>query len=236
MRTVLVTGANRGIGREVARQMALSGYRVILTSRDEDKGKQAVDEMKQHFENGGTGDLIYHQLDVTDEKSIQRLSNFVSSEFSALDALVNNAAVSLDRFDSLLDTPVDIYRITLDTNAFAPLRLCQVFLPGMLERNYGRVVNVSSTAGQIGKMVNDKTSYRLSKIALNCLTLMLANSVVGANVLVNAACPGKVRTAMGSSDAPRSVEEGAQGIVWLATLPAGGPQGGFFRDGQALNW
>lgn len=236
MRTILVTGANRGIGREIARQMVLLGYRVILTSRDEDKGKQAVDEMKQRLEKAITGDLIYHQLDVTDEESIQRLSSFVSSEFSALDALVNNAAVSLDKFDSILGTPLDIYRTTLETNVYGPLRLCQVFLPGMLEKDYGRVVNVSSTAGQIGKMVNDKTSYRLSKIALNCLTLMLANSVMGTNVLVNAACPGKVRTNMGSSDAPRSVEEGAQGIVWLATLPAGGPQGGFFRDGQALNW
>lgn len=106
----------------------------------------------------------------------------------------------------------------------------------MLERNYGRVVNVSSGAGQVDDMVNDMTAYRLSKLALNGLTLMLANSLASTNILVNAACPGWVRTDMGSPNAPRSAEEGARGIVWLATLPDDGPQGVFFRDKQSLAW
>jgi NAD(P)-dependent dehydrogenase (short-subunit alcohol dehydrogenase family) len=106
----------------------------------------------------------------------------------------------------------------------------------MLERGYGRVVNVSSGAGQMDDMVDDMTAYRLSKLALNGLTRILANSLRGTNVLVNAACPGWLRTDMGSPNAPRSVEEGAEGIVWLAMLPDGGPQGGFFRDQRELPW
>lgn len=236
MRTAIVTGANRGVGREVARQLVAQGYRVILTSRDERKGKGALSELKQQLGASSPGDLLYHQLDVTNEESIQRLYRFIHSEFTAIDVLVNNAAILLDQYGRVSQTPLDIYRTTMETNVYGPLRLCQVFLPSMLECNYGRIVNVSSGAGQVKEMVNDMTAYRLSKIALNGLTQMLADSVKGTNVLVNAACPGWVRTEMGSPNAPRSAEEGAQSVVWLATLPDGGPQGGFFRDGQLLDW
>lgn len=236
MRTAIVTGANRGIGREVARQLVLLGYRVILTSRDESKGKQTVAELEQEIGAKTAGSLIYRQLDATNHESIKRLHRFVVSEFAAADVLVNNAAVLLDQYGRLLQTSLDIYHATLETNLYGPLALCQMFVPMMLERRYGRVVNVSSGAGQFENMVNDMTAYRLSKLALNGLTLMLANSVEGTNVLVNAGCPGWVRTEMGSPNAPRSTEEGAQGIVWLATLPEGGPHGGFFRDRQRIAW
>lgn len=236
MRTAIVTGANRGVGREIARQLVDLGYRVILTSRDERKGKRTVSELKQQLGANIPGDLLYYQLDVTDEESIRRLTHFALSEYGTVDVLVNNAAVLLDQYGRVIHTPLDIYRTTIETNVYGPLRLCQAFLPSMLERNYGRVVNVSSGAGQIKEMVDDMTAYRLSKIALNGLTQMLADSVKGTNVLINAACPGWVRTEMGSPNAPRSAEEGAQGVVWLATLPDGGPQGGFFRDGQLLAW
>jgi len=236
VRTAIVTGANRGLGREIARQLALQGYRVILTSRDVTKGNQAVEELKQEIEAGMSGDLVYHQLDVTNSRSITRLHDFILSEYSGTDVLVNNAAVLLDQCGRILQTPLDIYRITSETNVYGPLVLCRMFIPGMMERNYGRVVNVSSGAGQVEDMIDDMTAYRLSKIALNGLTLMLADSVQGSNVLVNAACPGWVRTDMGGPDATRSVEEGAQGIVWLATLPDGGPHGGFFRDKRPIPW
>jgi NAD(P)-dependent dehydrogenase (short-subunit alcohol dehydrogenase family) len=236
VRTAIVTGANRGVGRGIAKQLVLLGYRVILTSRDELKGKQTINELKQEIGAKMPGDFIYHQLDVTNCESIKRLRDFVVSEYAAADVLVNNAAVLLDQYGRVLQTPLDIYRITTETNVYGPLMLCQMFIPMMLERNYGRVVNVSSGAGQVENMTNDMTAYRLSKIALNGLTLMLANSVEGTNVLVNAGCPGWVRTDMGSPDAPRSVEEGAEGIVWLATLPDGGPHGGFFRDKQPISW
>ena len=236
MRTAIVTGANRGVGREIAKQLALLGYRVILTSRDKDKGKQTSAELKEEIGAKAPGELICHQLDVTSCESIQRLHSFVVSEGFVIDALVNNAAVLLDQFGRLLQTPLGIYRTTMETNVYGPLVLCQTFIPMMLERNYGRVVNVSSGAGQVDDMVNDMTAYRLSKLALNGLTLMLANSLASTNILVNAACPGWVRTDMGSPNAPRSAEEGARGIVWLATLPDDGPQGVFFRDKQSLAW
>ena len=236
MRTAIVTGANRGIGREIARQLVLRSYRVIFTSRDQLKGKQAVDGLKRELGAKMPGDLIYHQLDVTDGESISRLYDDVTSEYLAADVLVNNAAVLLDQDGRLLQTPVDIYRLMMETNVYGPLRLCQTFMPMMLERNYGRVVNVSSGSGQIENMLDDMTAYRLSKMALNGLTLMLADSVKGMNVLVNAGCPGWVRTDMGGPEASRSVEQGADGLVWLATLPDGGPQGGFFRDKQPISW
>jgi NAD(P)-dependent dehydrogenase (short-subunit alcohol dehydrogenase family) len=236
MRTAIVTGANRGVGRGVAKQLSLLGYRTILTSRNELKGKQAVNELKKEIGAEITGDLIYHQLDVTDAESLKRLYNFVIDKYEAAEILINNAAVLLDQFGRIIQTPLDIYSTTLATNVFGPLLLCQTFIPMMLKRNYGRIVNVSSGAGQIENMVDDMPAYRVSKIALNGLTLMLAESVKGTNVLVNAGCPGWVRTEMGSPNAPRSIEEGAKGIVWLATLPDGGPHGGFFRDKQLISW
>jgi NAD(P)-dependent dehydrogenase (short-subunit alcohol dehydrogenase family) len=236
MRTAIVTGANRGVGREIAKQLVLLGYRVILTSRDEAKGKQTAAALKREIGTPLPGEFVYHQLDVTDHESIKGLYNFVVSEYAAIDVLVNNAAVLLDQFGRILQTPLEVYRATMETNLYGPLTLCQTFIPMLVERNYGRVVNVSSGAGQVEDMIDDMTAYRLSKLALNGLTRILADSVKGRNVLVNAGCPGWVRTDMGHPSAPRSAEEGAQGIVWLATLPAGGPQGGFFRDKQKIPW
>ena len=236
MRTAIVTGANRGVGREVAKQLALRGYRVILTSRSEQKGRKALAQLQRVLSPGISGELVYHQLDVTSADSIQRLHDFIVAGYGGADVLVNNAAILIDQYGRILHTPIDTYRLSMETNLLGPLRLCQAFIPEMLARNYGRVVNVSSGAGQVESMVDDMTAYRLSKIALNGLTLMLADCLKGSNVLVNAACPGWVRTDMGSPDAPRSAEEGADGIVWLATLPDGGPQGGFFRDRQRLAW
>ncbi|MGE5774630.1 MAG: SDR family oxidoreductase [Chloroflexota bacterium] len=236
MRTAIVTGANRGVGREIAKQLVVLGYRVILTSRDNIKGKQTSIKLKEELGAKVPGELIYRQLDVTNCESIQSLHNFVVSEGLTIDALVNNAAVLFDQCGRLLQTSLETYRATMETNVYGPLMLCQTFIPMMLERNYGRVVNVSSGAGQVKDMVNDMTAYRLSKLALNGLTLMLANSLTDTNVLVNAGCPGWVRTDMGSPNAPRSAEEGAEGIVWLATLPDGGPQGGFFRDKELIGW
>jgi NAD(P)-dependent dehydrogenase (short-subunit alcohol dehydrogenase family) len=236
MHTAIVTGANRGVGRGAAKQLASLGCRTILTSRDAIKGQLTVNELKKEIGAKLAGELIYHQLDVTDAESIERLYNFVTDKYETADILINNAAVLLDQFGRTFQTPLDTYRTTMTTNVFGPLLLCQTFIPMMLKRNYGRIVNVSSGAGQIESMVDDMPAYRLSKIALNGLTLMLADSVKGTNVLINAGCPGWVRTEMGSPDAPRSIDEGAEGIVWLATLPDGGPHGGFFRDGHLIPW
>ena len=236
MRTAIVTGANRGLGRGIAQQLVRLGYRVILTCRDEPKGQETCAAILHELQAQPNGNLIFHPLDVTVEADIQKLRDFVVAEYGAPDVLINNAAILLDPMGRVLHTPLELYRETMETNLYGALRLCQVFIPLMLERGYGRVVNVSSGAGQMSDMVDDMTAYRLSKLALNGLTRILANSLRGTNVLVNAACPGWLRTDMGSPNAPRSVEEGAEGIVWLAMLPDGGPQGGFFRDQRELPW
>jgi NAD(P)-dependent dehydrogenase (short-subunit alcohol dehydrogenase family) len=230
-RTAIVTGSNRGIGLEICRQLAQLDYRVILTSRVEAKGLTAVETLQ----NSG-GEIHYHQLDVTNQKSILSLRDFVINRFGAADVLVNNAAILPDPFGRILKVDAGKFQAAFETNTLGPLILCQAFIPMMRKQDYGRVVNVSSGAGQIENMLNDMPAYRLSKIALNGLTLMLAKSVKGTNVLVNAGCPGWVRSDMGGPNADRSLGKGADGIVWLATLPDGGPSGGFFRDRHPIPW
>jgi NAD(P)-dependent dehydrogenase (short-subunit alcohol dehydrogenase family) len=204
---------------------------VILTSRKVNQGLEATEQLKREG-----GDVVFRPLDVTSHRHIMDLKHYLTRYFGGADVLVNNAAVYPDEGRSVLEVERDVYRGALDSNLIGPLMLCQALIPGMVERGYGRVVNVSSGSGQIASMVDDTPSYRLSKLALNGLTLMLADAVRGRNVLVNAVCPGWVRTDMGGASAPRSVEQGADGIVWLATLPDGGPSGGFFRDRVAIPW
>jgi len=236
MRNAIVTGANRGVGRGVAKRFVQLGYRTILGSRDERKGKQTAEEIKKEIGAKSSGDLVVRPLDVTDPESVRRLHDFVATEYIAADVLVNNAAVLIDRNGRILQTPVETFRTTMETNAYGALLLCQAFIPLMVERNYGRVVNVSSDAGQIENMVDDMPAYRLSKISLNGLTLMLGDSVRGTNVLINAVHPGWVKTEMGGPGATRSIEESVDGIVWLATLPEGGPHGGLFHDRKRIPW
>jgi NAD(P)-dependent dehydrogenase (short-subunit alcohol dehydrogenase family) len=230
-RVAVVTGANRGIGFEICRQLANKEIRVILTSRDEAKGKAAVEKLQAE----GL-DVSYHPLDVTNSGSVQRLAQVIKSEEGKLDILVNNAGVLIDASDSLLDTKIDTLRETIDTNLSGPLLLCQALIPLMREHNYGRVVNVSSGAGQLSEMTSGYPSYRISKTALNALTRIIANELQGTNILVNALCPGWVKTDMGGANASRTPEQGADTVVWLATLPDNGPTSGFFRDRQPIPW
>lgn len=210
--------------------MAQKGYQVVLTSRDEAKGQAAATALRQNGAN-----IVYQPLDVSSEASVQQLRSFVVNKLGRVDALINNAAVYLDEGRDVLDVEMDIFRTTIETNTYGPLMLCQAIVPLMVKQDYGRVVNVSSGSGQLSSMSGDTPAYCLSKLALNGLTMMVANTVKGKNVLVNAVCPGWVRTDM-SPNGPRSVEEGADTIVWLATLPDGGPNGGFFRDRKPIPW
>ena len=177
-RTAIVTGGNRGIGFEVCRQLALLGYRVVLTSRKVNQGLEAAEQLKREG-----GEIVFRPLDVTSQRQIKDLKHYVERYFGGADVLVNNAAVYPDEGRGVLEVEAAVYHSTMDTNLFGPLMLCQEIVPGMLERGYGRVVNVSSGAGQISSMVGDTPSYRLSKLALNGLTLMLADAVRGTNVL-----------------------------------------------------
>jgi NAD(P)-dependent dehydrogenase (short-subunit alcohol dehydrogenase family) len=231
-RLALVTGANRGIGLEVCRQLGRLGCQVILTARDPVKGQAAALVL---VEEGLP--VVFHPLDVTSEESIADLRHYIVHKYHRLDVLVNNAAIFLKGEDgSVMSLGLDTLRRTLETNTFAALRMCQVFLPLMKRHGYGRVVNVSSDMGQHANMRNISAAYRLSKDALNALTQMIADSIKTGDILVNSVHPGWVRTDMGGASASRSVEQGADTIIWLATLPPGGPTGGFFEERKRIDW
>ena len=232
-KVAVVTGANRGIGLAVSYQLAKQGIYVILTSRDEAKGKATAEQLQA--EGLAVG---YHPLDVADSASVQQLTQYVGNQYGHLEILVNNAGVALDFTDnsSILNLQLETLEQTLQTNLYGPILVAQSLVPLMQIQGYGRVVNVSSGAGQLTDMSSGYPSYRMSKTALNAFTRILANELQGRNILVNSVCPGWVRTDMGGPNAPRSPEQGADTIVWLATLPDGGPTGGFFRDRQPISW
>jgi len=225
----LVTGGNRGIGLEVCRQLAEAGYQVILTSRDEAKGKQALEELDNAL-------ITYHPLDVTDDSSINEVCRFVEEKYDRLDILVNNAGIDYDTWQNAEQADLNTVQATFNTNLLGPWRMSQAFIPLMRENGYGRIVNVSSGAGALNGMGGGTPGYSVSKASLNVLTIKLAADLKGTDILVNSVCPGWVRTDMGGKQAPRSVAEGAEGIVWAATLPKDGPSGGFFRDGKRIEW
>jgi NAD(P)-dependent dehydrogenase (short-subunit alcohol dehydrogenase family) len=226
----IVTGANRGIGFEICRQLARRGIQVIMTSRDETKGEAA----QQKLANEGLG-VAYHPLDVTNSESIQRLANDIRQQYGRLDVLINNAGIEIDQ-RGVLDTDIDTIRTTMETNVYGPWRLVQGMAPLMEQGGHGRIVNLSSGMGKLSDMGSGSPAYRMSKTALNALTRMLAAEFRQTNILVNSMCPGWVKTDMGGAGAPRSVEQGADTAVWLATLPDDGPTGGFFRDREPIPW
>jgi NAD(P)-dependent dehydrogenase (short-subunit alcohol dehydrogenase family) len=235
-RVGIVTGANRGIGFEICRQLSSLGVSVVLTARDSDAGNLAKDRLAAEGIR-----VLFHQLDVTDERSIVRLAAFMenglgSGQVGRADILVNNAGIYIDREISPLEVGAESVRQTMETNFIGPIRLTQSLVPLMKRNRYGRVVNISSQMGSLTDMGRGGLAYRSSKSALNAMTKVMANELRGANILVNCVDPGWVRTDMGGRGATRSLAEGADTAVWLATLPDGGPTGGFFRDRRPRAW
>ncbi|MCI0395910.1 MAG: SDR family oxidoreductase [Chloroflexi bacterium] len=226
----LVTGANRGIGLELCRQLAQRGYTVLLGSRDLAKGEEAAANLKRQ----GL-DVLPVQLDVTDRYSIEQLRAQVESMFGRLDVLVNNAATLYDTWQRALNADLDIVLEALETNTLGAWQMCQAFVPLIRRSRHGRIVNVSSEAGSLAGMDAVAPAYNLSKVALNALTRMLAWELRGSHILVNSVCPGWVATDMGGAGG-RPVAEGAASVLWAVTLPDGGPTGGFFRNGKPLPW
>jgi NAD(P)-dependent dehydrogenase (short-subunit alcohol dehydrogenase family) len=232
----VVTGGNRGLGFEICRQLAQQNICVILTSRDRTKGLEAT----KILQNEGLN-IIFHPLEITDLRSVDRLTQFIDSQFNRIEILVNNAGIVIDsaETDSLLEVNLEkIYR-TIETNFYGSLLMCRSLIPLMKSGNYGRIVNVSSGAGRLSGMEKMKKifpSYSLSKAMLNAGTRILAAELKNTNILVNAVCPGWIKTDLGGPNALRSVEEGAKGIIWAATLPKDGFTGGLFYDGRLLNW
>ncbi len=234
-RVALVTGANRGMGLEIVRQLSRLGLIAVLAARDLEKGKVAAATLAaEEF------DVPVVALDVTDADSIRAAVAEVRGLFGRIDVLVNNAAILKEGFlpedTSVLDVSGALVNQTFLTNTVGPLRMIQATVPGMRERGYGRIVNLSSGAGQLAEMGGGFPAYRLSKSALNALTRITAAELGAHEIKINSVCPGWVRTDMGGPHATRTVEHGAETAVWLATLPEDGPTGGFFRDMKPIPW
>jgi NAD(P)-dependent dehydrogenase (short-subunit alcohol dehydrogenase family) len=225
----IVTGAARGIGFELCRQLARRGRQVILTARNLNDAKAAAERL------GDDGLVTPYALDVTRPDSCTECVGGVLEEFGEIDILVNNAAVSLDWDSNVWKLGGTLLFDTLATNVVGPLRLCQLVVPQMQVRGRGHVLNVSSDSGQLATMAANGPAYRLSKSMLNALTRMVA-AAAGERVKVNAAHPGWTATAMGGEKAPRQATEAAASMVWLTDLPVDGPTGMFFFDRQALAW
>ncbi len=236
-KVAVVTGANRGIGLEVARQLARAGFKVVLTCRDEGKGKEAQSQLTSEGLN-----VDVRAVDVTESGSIRDLDLYLRKKYGRLDVLVNNAGIMLDHFEdgqpvmSIIDCDLTEVRKTMETNVYGALSVIKELLPLMKENHYGRIVNVSSGLGQMSEMGAGYAGYRLSKAALNALTCMVADELTSENIIVNACCPGWVRTDMGGKHASRSVEEGADTIVWLCQAADGSPSGKLFRDREEQPW
>jgi NAD(P)-dependent dehydrogenase (short-subunit alcohol dehydrogenase family) len=229
-KTALVTGGNRGIGFEVCRQLAARGFGVLLTARDAEKSRAAAAKLKS------VGRIEPVVLDVANASSIEKAAAEISSRYDCLDVLINNAGINYDTWETVENAEIDGTVIeTIRTNLLGPWRMCEAFLPLLRKSRAGRIVNVSSESGSLANMGAGPPAYQVTKAALNALTRTLAGELRGTSILVNAICPGWVATDMGGTGG-RPVADGANGILWAATLPDNGPTGGFFRDGKPLPW
>ena len=224
-----MTGGNRGLGLEVCRRLAREWLSVLLGARDPALGAAAARGLAR---DGLT--VRPEAVDVSRDDSVEALADRLRRAGERVEVLVNDAGV-YPAADLLAPGGEAAVREALEVNFWGALRTCRAFLPAMVAAGYGRVVNVSSGSGAFSDGLPGPSPYAISKAALNALTVKLAEEAHG-DVKVNAACPGWIATRMGGPGAPRTVEQGADGIVWLATLPAGGPTGGFFRDRRPIAW
>lgn len=233
-RVALVTGGNRGLGLETSIRLAKSGITVYLGCRNELVGRECVERLRSSVKL----DVLFCHLDVDNIVSIQAAADKIEKESGRLDILVNNAGILLEREEDgqYTLTDKDILLRTFETNVAGAYFMSEAVLPLMQQNGYGRIVNVSSGMGQLVNMQWEFPAYRISKAALNAVTRVHAAKCRGTNILVNSICPGWVKTDMGGADAPRSLAEGVETIIWAATLEEGSPTGGFFRDKHPIPW
>jgi NAD(P)-dependent dehydrogenase (short-subunit alcohol dehydrogenase family) len=227
----LVTGGNRGIGYELVKQLALKGFKVILASRDPDLGHEAAQKLKEL-----DLDVSCVVIDVTNQESILQAATRVNELYGRLDVLINNAGVYLEENKTLVAMDPSILEKTMATNFFGVYHVIRSFIPLMEKQGYGRIINVSSEYGAMSDMSYPGVgAYKLSKFALNGLTRLVAAEING-DIKINAVDPGWVSSDMGGPSAPRTPKQAAESILWLATVGSEGPNGGFFRDGQQIEW
>ena len=229
-RTALITGANKGIGYEVARQLAVKAFHVFIGARDRDAGRKAADEIAKQGRKA-----TFLEIDVSDSASVTAAAREFSKIADRLDVLVNNAGIIVDGDNAILEISDELFRKTLETNTLGALRVTRAFAPLLAKSKTPRVVNVSSGGGQLtGGADGWSPAYCISKTALNGVTSQLATALP--KFAVNSVCPGWVRTDMGGRNATRSVEEGADTIVWLATDAPQKLTGKFLRDRKEIPW
>jgi NAD(P)-dependent dehydrogenase (short-subunit alcohol dehydrogenase family) len=226
----VVTGANRGIGREVVRQLARAGYLAVLGARDRERGAAATAEL-----GGEAAGVVARHIDVADEASVRAAAQWVEAELGRCDALVNNAAIDYDTDARAMTADLERVHRAMDTNLYGAWRTALAFLPLLRRSPHPRLVNVSSGAGSLSQMGAGTPAYSVSKAALNALTRILAAELRADGVLVNAVCPGWVATDMGGPGG-RPVADGAASVTWAVLLDDHGPTGGFFRDGRPVAW
>jgi len=228
-KVALVTGANKGIGFEVARQLARQGFRVFLGARNEKAGRASAEKLREE------GDLIFLKVDISDANSIRAAAEEFSRQSDRLDVLVNNAGILLDEDKSALTLTPEIFETTLRTNTLGPWLVAQAFAALLQKSQAPRIVNVSSGGGQLEAGADGwAPGYCVSKTALNGVTVQLAAALP--KCAVNSVCPGWVRTDMGGENATRSVGEGAATIVWLATEAPHDLTGKFVKDRKVIPW
>lgn len=229
--TVLITGATRGLGLACAEAMAQRGYRLVLCGRDPQRLQACVDAFRARG-----AEVVGQRLDVASDADAEALAESIEGGRLHADVLINNAGIVHRHDEQMTRASLSAFQDTCAVNLFGPVRMMQLLVPGMRERGWGRVVNVSSGMGSITELKPNLSAYRTAKAALNVATRLAAMECLGSGVLINAVCPGWVRTDLGGADAPRSAQEAALGLVWAAELPDGGPTGGFFRDGAAVSF
>ncbi|HET7512943.1 MAG TPA: SDR family NAD(P)-dependent oxidoreductase [Chthoniobacterales bacterium] len=234
-RIALVTGANRGIGFEVARQLVRERFRVFLGARNAEAGQTAAEKLNREAEKDNYEKVAFLEIDISNPQSIRRAADTFSSQSDRLDALINNAGILLDDDKDILSITPEIFETTLRTNTLGTLLVSQAFVRFLKISDSPRIVNVSSGGGQLADGADGwAPAYCISKTAVNGVTSQLAAALPG--FAVNSVCPGWVRTDMGGANAPRSVAEGASGIVWLAAEAPQKETGKFWRDRKVIPW
>ena len=237
-KVALITGANKGIGLEIARQLGTQGITVLLGVRDENRGREAAEKLQAENIDAGTV-----QLDVTNEDSIDAAASHIESEFGKLDILVNNAGIAIDNAPpSQLD--IEILRRTYDTNVFGVFAVTKAMLPLLRKSDAGRIVNMSSGLGSLTQNSDPNyeyaqvkvLAYNSSKTALNAMTIQFAHELKDTPIKVNSADPGYVATDINDHRGTRTVQQGATAAVRLATLSADGPTGGYFDENGIVPW